>query len=378
MFKRYGIMAIIFILITSNLVGFADVETQIERNQDELKRVEDQLNQVDSSKKNNEGKQREVVKKINNLEAQIRKLEGEIKDLTDNISATEGEIGVKESELVEAEANISSKKEVLNKRLRVMYKTGSIGYFEVLLGAESFEDLLTSVEMVRMIHQHDKDLVEYLTVQRNLVEQKKLELERYKLELESLKNEKRSRQTQLKSSMSEMVVEKSNLVKDHKALETQLDSLEDDANKITQIISNLKLSKVYVGGKMTWPTPGYKTVTSPFGFRTHPILKKKKLHTGVDIRIPTGKTVAAAQSGTVVHADWLGGYGKTVLLDHGGGIVTLYAHNSNLLVKKGDSVSAGTSIAKSGSTGMSTGPHLHFEVRKDGKYVNPMEYVVPR
>jgi len=126
---------------------------------------------------------------------------------------------------------------------------------------------------------------------------------------------------------------------------------------------------------MTWPAPGYTRVTSPFGYRIHPILKTKKLHTGIDVGIALGKDIVAAQSGTVIYSDWLGGYGKVIMIDHGGGIVTLYAHNSKLVVSEGDKVKRGQVVSKCGSTGMSTGPHLHFEVRENGKYVDPIKYV---
>ena len=131
----------------------------------------------------------------------------------------------------------------------------------------------------------------------------------------------------------------------------------------------------YTGGSMTWPLPGYYSITSPFGNRLHPILKVYKMHTGVDIAGAgcNGKNVVATADGKVIHAGWISGYGNTVMIDHGGGIVTLYAHSQKLLVKKGDTVTRGQAIMLVGSTGYATGPHLHFEVRVNGKYVNPVD-----
>ena len=126
---------------------------------------------------------------------------------------------------------------------------------------------------------------------------------------------------------------------------------------------------------MEWPVSGHTRISSPFGYRIHPIFKVKKLHTGIDIPAPTGTSIGAAAAGTVVYCDWLGGYGKAIMVDHGGGILTLYGHNSALVVSEGDTVSRGQTIAKAGSTGNSTGPHLHFEVRKNGSYVDPMPWL---
>ena len=132
----------------------------------------------------------------------------------------------------------------------------------------------------------------------------------------------------------------------------------------------------YVGsGVYTWPTPGYTRITSPYGMRKHPILKTNRMHTGIDIGAPNGATIVSVDHGCVVQVGWYGGYGRVVMVDHGHGIVTMYAHTSAALVNVGDAVKKGQAIAKVGSTGWSTGPHLHFEVRINGKYTNPLNYI---
>jgi murein DD-endopeptidase MepM/ murein hydrolase activator NlpD len=127
----------------------------------------------------------------------------------------------------------------------------------------------------------------------------------------------------------------------------------------------------YVGGIMAWPAPQFTRASSPFGVRFHPVFKVNRMHTGVDLAAPTGSPIVAANDGVVLRAEWNGGYGNCVVIDHGGGIATLYAHASRILVKKGQQVKKGQTIALIGSTGTSTGPHLHFEVLKDGKAVRP-------
>ncbi|WP_432665962.1 peptidoglycan DD-metalloendopeptidase family protein [Wukongibacter baidiensis] len=329
--------------------------------------------QVTQDKRQNEKEQKEITQKIEKLQSTIQNLESEIKNLNGNIVDTKNKIEVTQGELVVAEENIGDKKDTLNSRLNVMYKNGDVGYVEVLLDSNNFEDLLTRVDMVKKIFNHDVDLIKYLKEQRDLIEIKKNTLESQKAELVALLNNEKRKQENLKVSRGQMQRAKEQLVKDHKVLESEEDKLNDLAKKLEKEIMRKQSSAKYTGGKMSWPAPGYKTITSPYGYRVHPILKKKKLHTGIDIRVPSNNNIVAAQSGTVIHAGWLGGYGKVVMIDHGGGIVTLYAHNNKLLVKEGQKVTKQQSIAKSGSTGMSTGPHLHFEVRENGKYVNPIQ-----
>ena len=126
---------------------------------------------------------------------------------------------------------------------------------------------------------------------------------------------------------------------------------------------------------MAWPVPSSSRITSPYGYRTHPILRTRSFHSGVDIAAPTGTPIVAANDGTVIYSGTRGGYGKCIIIDHGGGTATLYAHCSQLLVSSGTTVSRGSTIAKVGSTGQSTGPHCHFEVRINGSTTEPMAYL---
>lgn len=345
---------------------------------DDKKKLNDTNNKIEKvgqDKKENEEKQKDVTQKIRQLEETILKLEVEIGELNNNIIDTKNKIEITKEELIVAEDNIDSKNDVLNSRLRVMYKNGDVGYIEVLLNSSDFEDLLTRMDMVKKIFNHDVDLIKYLKAQRDLIEQKKIVLENQNSQLITLMSNTKRKQENLKVSRGQMQSMKKQLEKNHKALEKEEDNLNDLADRIKKEITRKQSIANYVGGKMTWPTPGYSTITSPFGFRVHPILRKKKLHTGIDIRISYGENIVAAQKGKVIHAGWLGGYGKVVMIDHGGGIVTLYAHNSKLLVKEGQNVERGQVISNCGSTGMSTGPHLHFEVRENGQYVDPLKYV---
>lgn len=157
-----------------------------------------------------------------------------------------------------------------------------------------------------------------------------------------------------------------------------LDELEAESEKIAEEIRRLEKSDTtgYQGsGKFKWPTPGYTRITSPYGMRTHPILRTKRMHTGIDIGAPKGANVVAAENGKVIFAGWNNAYGQTVIISHGGNITSMYAHLTSYSVKVGQEVKKGAVIAKVGSTGWSTGPHLHFEVRKNGNTIDPMPYL---
>ncbi|BEP28457.1 murein hydrolase activator EnvC family protein [Helicovermis profundi] len=356
---------------------FANADSDIELKQSELKNINNKLKEIEKSKTKLKKNKNEILNKINGIEDNVKNLEGELNLINNNVEKLTVGIADTENILKDATVKLEDKKTLVNDRLRIMYKSGSVGYMEVLLGAESFSDLLTRMDMIQKIYEHDKNMISYMKEQKNLIIEKKNKLSDEKIKYQELINDRETKKIQLSTSLKKLNSTQIKLKKDYSALEEQEDNLLKDANEVTNIIKKLKLAKNYVGGKMAWPTPGYTRITSPFGYRIHPITHKKKLHTGIDIAIPYGEKIYAAQSGTIIYAGWFGGYGKAVMIDHGGGYVTLYGHNSKLLVKVGQKVKRGEAISKCGTTGASTGPHLHFEVRENGKYVNPLKWVVP-
>lgn len=369
--KKLSLLLAIFLLATS--ISFAN--SAINEKQSELNQVNSEIKQLDTQINTKEKESNALLYKIKVMENEIREIEKQIATLDEGINEREVSIAAKEAMIAEATQNILEKGDLLNDRLRVMYKNGKAGYLEVVLGAEDFKDLLTRVDMVQKVYMHDRNLIEYMKEQKEIVVVEREKLEKEKVELTTLRGSKKERTEVLGVKLSAVNKEQKTVATDLKALEKREDNLADTAKRLTDIIKNMKLAEKYVGGEMMWPAPGYFKIRSPFGYRIHPILKVKKLHTGIDIGIKYGKPIVAAQSGTVIYAGWMGGYGKAIIIDHGGGITTLYAHNSNLVVKKGEQVEKGQKISECGSTGQSTGAHLHFEVRKNGDYVDPLKYV---
>lgn len=257
-----------------------------------------------------------------------------------------------------------------------MYKNGNIGMLSVLLGSKSMSDFLTNVEMAKRIYQSDENLLGEMQKAYDAVIDKKEQLSALKESLVSQQETAKNAKASLAASEEKLAAQKKSIESDNKALEAQIDQLNAEADKLVAEILRLQGNEAYAGGQMCWPSKSSTRITSKFGNRLHPILKVYKLHTGIDIGAAKGTDIIAANSGKVIKAAYnAGGYGYYVMIDHGGGIVTLYAHASKLLVNVGDIVVRGQKIALVGSTGNSTGPHIHFEVRVNGQYVDPLNYV---
>jgi len=373
MLKRTSVCLLVTIsLAVSTFTVFASDASKLNN---QLQQNTKQQTTLTNQKKQKETQQKTINAEILKLDKAIETAENEIDKLLKDISSSQNRIALITADLANAEENIGDKKDLLASRINVMYKNGNIGYLEVLLSSKSFPELLSNLDMIKKVVDHDVELLKFLQQQRDNIEDKKIQLENQKKHLVNLKGSMESKQKNLQATRGQQERLKSSVQQDIKTLESQLDQLEKEANELEAQLRKLQSSGAYVGGVMQWPVPGNTRISSPYGNRIHPILKTQRFHSGIDVPAKSGVTVVAAGQGKVVHSGNLGSYGKVIILDHGGGIMTLYAHNSKLVVSVGDSVKKGDKIAEIGSTGLSTGPHLHFEVRKDGKYVDPIPYV---
>ncbi|OPJ55232.1 murein hydrolase activator EnvC family protein [Alkalithermobacter paradoxus] len=343
--------------------------------QKKLNNVNQSINNINKAINENKKEQKSVEEQIRALEVEINEREREIAKINSELKETERQIRSTQKEINEIEKNIEENNEMLGRRLKVMYKVSDVGYLDVLFSSKDITELLSNLDMIKKIVNHDKELLEELRKSKEVVEAKKLRLENDQKKIVNLKNSIEIEKNRLLVSRGEQNRLKKQLESEQSKLLAQEDELLRYAKSLEKEIQKMQSKGDYAGGVLLWPAPGYTRITSPFGNRIHPIFNVPRMHTGIDIAAPMGATIVAANSGTVLQADWLGGYGKTVLIDHGGGIVTLYAHNSTLLVSQGQKVERGQAIARAGSTGNSTGPHLHFEVRKNGAYVDPMSWL---
>ena len=259
-----------------------------------------------------------------------------------------------------------------------MYEAGETQYLDVFLQSRNISEFLSNYFLITEIASYDMDLLEEMEDKKRVIDTAMQKLQNSKEELDT------ALQTQLKTSkilentkkLRENYVAK--LSEEEKKIQAQIDDYTTQVNALNAEILQLALQGIdtqYIGGVLAWPVPGYTRISSNYGMRYHPILHVNKLHTGVDIAAPMGANFVAANDGIVTKAGYNGAYGNMVIIDHGGGISTLYAHGSEILVQVGQTVKRNDPILKVGSTGYSTGPHAHFEVRINGVVTNPIEYI---
>ena len=353
---------------------------------------EDPIESLRTEKEDLETKLNDVNNQIVYIQSELTTLLYEIEELNLQILNNEEEIETLKAEelkiidfVLAAEVELEKitlkyekQKALLEKRLVAMYKTNDITYLDVLVNSRSISEFISNYYLISELVEADEKLLKNVsTIKKNLesinksltdkkeaLEQNKEKSEKMKVALKNMNAIKNSKI----SLLNENELELHNMVSEY---QQQISDIE----KEIKLLAINSISPEYVGGIMAWPVPGYTRITSAFGMRTHPVTGVYKLHTGVDIGAPMGANFIAANDGVVVKAGYNIAYGNMVIVDHGGGVSTLYAHGSEILVEVGQEVTTGTSILKVGSTGYSTGPHAHFEVRINGEYIDPLEYI---
>lgn len=364
--------------------------------------VQDLQGQIDSSRLEQENWQQvieDVSAKLKQIQADLDAANARLQSIQTKQAEINAQIAQTQNEIVKMEAYLKTRQDVLNRRVRAIYMHGQLNYLEVILGANNFSDFANRVELLKRVIRSDYNLILEIQKQKAAIEAKKAQLEEDKRQLDALAAEaEKTRQEIAKKKAEQQKV--LDAAKSNKAAAAQM---EQDLNAQLASVRNLIQQRLaaaeaarqaaqqqaasddegggggsddnYVQGTgaMGWPCSG--PITSPFGYRTHPIFGTTIFHAGIDIGVDYGTPIHAADSGVVVYSGWISGYGNAVIIDHGGGISTLYGHNQSLAVSEGQSVSKGSVIAYAGSTGNSTGPHCHFEVDVNGSPVNPMGYL---
>ena len=308
---------------------------------------------------------------ITSQEIEVDLLRSQSKELQESIEKNE-------VELEEITETYNKQKKILEARLVASYKSGEIQYLDYLLQASSLPEFISTYYYISEMVEADSELLVKTNKQKEELELAKLELKKQKKQLAQTLEESENKAVSLANKQTIKDAYIRQLSEEEQKYTTDIIEMQTEIKKVEAEIleaAALHIGFDYVGGEMAWPVPGYTRITSEFGMRTHPITGVYKLHTGTDIGAPLGTPFIAANDGVVVKAGWNNAYGNMVMINHGGGVSTLYAHGSEILVQVGQEVKRGEEVLKVGSTGYSTGPHAHFEVRINGITVNPLPYI---
>ena len=326
------------------------------------------------------------------IEAEIKEVDTKMVAIQDNIKelGVQLEEKVEEIEASEAELEVANNQkdeqyEATKARMVQMYKNQKVGYIQVIFSSNNFWDAINRLEYIRRISDKDNTLLDTYQEQIDYIEEQKEKIEREKIDLDLLqkqeiskKNELEDARTVKQTAINKLESEENKLSGEISRLEEISEELESEIKKLTAELEAKNKSQIpsqYTGGTFMWLVPGYYRISSEYNPRTSPISGNYEFHTGIDIPAGYGEDVVAAGDGVVITAGWVNGYGNTVMISHGSGIVTLYGHNSSVVVSTGQRVTKGQVVAKIGSTGYSTGNHCHFEVRINGSHTSPWPYL---
>lgn len=350
----------------------SQLQEQQQELQNKMQEVGQDLNEVQDELTENLQQIQIIDEKIEQVQKDLEELTNKIEKITQNNKKLEQKLKV-------ATQNYEKQKKLLEARLVAIYEAGETQYLDVILSSADLSEFLSNYVLVTEIASYDTQLLEEVEEKKQIIELAKQHLDENLAQLNIMKTsqEKNSKILQNTKILRENYTAK--LSEQEKEVQAQIDEYKLQYEQVNREILQTALADGlladYVGGLMTWPIPGYSTITSNYGMRVHPITGVYKLHTGVDVGAPMGADFVAANDGIVTKAYFNPAYGNMVMVDHGGGISTLYAHGSEILVRVGQLVKKGEPVLKVGSTGYSTGPHAHFEVRINGVVTNPMEYI---
>ena len=373
--RKFLIIILAFVMIIFSIFPYVHAEntetnnttnSAVENLQNERNEIQSQMDEANGRLEGVQNDLSENLQQVQKLDEKISESEQELNDLNTKIASLQTSIDEVEENLKKAEDAYSSQKKLLDNYLVAAQEAGDTEYLDVLLSSKNISEFLSSYFLISELASYEMDLLDDMQAKKDEIELSKQKLEKNREDLATIKANQSKTATILENTKSVRQNFISKLSDQEKEIQTQIDEYNTRFEEINKEILELaqgSIASEYIGGELAWPVPGYTVITSKYGMRTHPITGVYKLHTGVDIRAPMGATFIAANDGIVTKASYNSAYGNMVIIDHGGGVSTLYAHGSEILVEVGQTVKRGDPVLKVGSTGYSTGPHAHFEVR---------------
>lgn len=366
--------------------------------QDEKKQLQSNLSAAQAMKKELENAKTALTGDVVELDSQMSEVSNDLLEVQNLLDTKEAELEKTTKELAQAKIDVEKQYEDMKLRIKFMYENGTMSYIQILLSSGSFSELLNKAEYIEQVSEYDRNMLQTYQDNRDKITRLEKDLKDQKEVLEQVKGDVEAKQTEMAGLISDKQTEiegyesdiqnKEEAIKEYEAMIAEQDStikaLEASvaaakAKRTQMTVSDNSTNAAdqphYGGGAFVWPAPSCTRISDDYGYRTHPILGIQKFHSGVDMAAPSGSSILAAADGTVVAATYNATMGNYVMIDHGNGLYTIYMHASALYVSSGQSVSAGSTIAAVGSTGRSTGAHLHFSVRQNGSYVSPWNYL---
>jgi murein DD-endopeptidase MepM/ murein hydrolase activator NlpD len=363
-----------------------DVQQKLQSARAKIKAAEHEKQSLNEQISDLDGRLAAIQEKLDGLGGQIDAVEDKLDVTEEKLAVLRKELRLKKLELEKAQAKLELEQDNFAQRAVLSYKSDDLDYVDVLLASSDFEDLISRVTTIHELLGGNNVLVGDLEDARDTVDAEKdaiakredavadaaRVLQEKSDELAALKVQQAASQAAALAVRQQKQGALKGVNKDLAELERQEDQLLAESQALSGVVGGSG-STGSGNGSLSWPVSG--SVVSPFGWRVHPILGYRKFHTGIDIAVGYGVPIHSAAAGSVIYASWMGGYGNVIIVDHGDGLSTLYAHQSSLAVGNGAHVSRGQTVGYVGSTGFSTGPHLHFEVRVNGNPVDPMGYL---
>ena len=400
--KGHLIRILAFVLFLSFFGGtsytYAETTEEIEAS---IKEKQDQIKQAEAEKKKIQGQLTDIKKVVSdlkkskeNLETYVTELDKNLSEVQEKINELKGLIADKEAEiketeedLAEAEATKDAQYEAMKKRIKMMYEKGDSFYLDIIFSSGSFSDIINKADYAEMLSKYDSEKLEEFKQTCDYIETCKEQLEAEKEVLDEAKAKVDEEEANLETLISEKENEIAKTSSSIASNQAEAKAIEEDLQETTAVIQALEKavaeekSKLnggaltYDGGMFKWPAPSYTRISDDYGWRTHPITGAQQFHSGIDMAAPGGSPILAAYDGNVVAASYNSSMGNYIMISHGDGVYTVYMHASALYVSQGQYVARGDKIGAVGTTGRSTGNHLHFSVRVNGSYVSPWPYL---
>ena len=369
--RKFLIIILAFVICLFSIFPYVQANnetgnTAVENLQNERNEIQNQMNEANGQLEGVQNDLSENLQQIQKLDERISESEQELNGLNSQIEELQTSMEEVENNLKKVEDAYNSQKKLLDNYLIAVQESDETEYLDVLLSSKSISEFLSSYFLISELASYEMDLLDDMQTKKDEINLSKEKLENDKKSLSEIKanQTKTARVLENTRSVRENLIAK--LSDKEKEIQAQIDEYNnrfDEINREILALAQGSIAAEYIGGELAWPVPGYTRITSKYGMRTHPITGVYKLHTGVDIGAPRGANFIAANDGIVTKASYNSAYGNMVIIDHGGGVSTLYAHGDQILVQVGQTVKRGDPILKVGSTGYSTGPHAHFEVR---------------